>query len=132
VREREDANRTRVAGHLDEIQGVVAITLNVFRNGAVGFIDWLDRLTSIPSCAYRRCALAVIDDAPMPRNFLQVEDHNFVVGISCNDMHLIRPLAARPADGDDSVTPRVGNEPDDLLELCAWELLCTWRHVSMR
>jgi hypothetical protein len=41
VREREDANRTRVAGHLDEIQGVVAITLNAFRNGVVGFIDWL-------------------------------------------------------------------------------------------
>ena len=41
VREREDANRTRVAGHLDEIQGVAANTLGVFRNGAVGFIDWL-------------------------------------------------------------------------------------------
>jgi hypothetical protein len=44
VREREDANRTRVAGHLDEIQGVVATVLNLFRNGAVGFIDWLDEL----------------------------------------------------------------------------------------
>ena len=42
VREREDANRTRVAGHLDEIQGVVANTMNLQRNGAVGFIDWLD------------------------------------------------------------------------------------------
>jgi hypothetical protein len=31
VREREDANRTRVAGHLDEIQGVVANTLKVIR-----------------------------------------------------------------------------------------------------
>jgi hypothetical protein len=39
AREREDANRTRVAGHLDEIQGVVANTLNAFRGGAVGFID---------------------------------------------------------------------------------------------
>ena len=28
VCEREDANRTRVAGHLDEIQGVMANTLN--------------------------------------------------------------------------------------------------------
>jgi hypothetical protein len=28
VREREDANRTREVGHLDEIQGVVANTLN--------------------------------------------------------------------------------------------------------
>jgi hypothetical protein len=42
VREREDANRTREAGHLDEIQGVVANTLKLLRNGAVGFIDWLD------------------------------------------------------------------------------------------
>jgi hypothetical protein len=42
VREREDANRTREAGHLDEIQGVVANALNLYRNGAVGFIDWLD------------------------------------------------------------------------------------------
>jgi hypothetical protein len=42
VREREDANRTRVAGHLDEIQGVAASTLNLYRKGAVGFIDWLD------------------------------------------------------------------------------------------
>jgi len=42
VREREEANRTREAGHLDEIQGVVANKLDLFRNGAVGFIDWLD------------------------------------------------------------------------------------------
>ena len=42
--EREDANHTRVAGHLDEIQGVVASTLTLQRNGAVGFIDWLDIL----------------------------------------------------------------------------------------
>jgi len=42
VREREDANRTREAGHLDEIQGGAANTVNVLRGGAVGFIDWLD------------------------------------------------------------------------------------------
>jgi len=42
VREREDANRTREAGHLDEIQGGGANTVNVLRGGAVGFIDWLD------------------------------------------------------------------------------------------
>jgi hypothetical protein len=46
VRERERANRTREAGHLDEIQGVVANTLKLFRNGAVGFIDWLGYLQS--------------------------------------------------------------------------------------
>ena len=48
VREREEANRTREAGHLDEIQGVVANTLNAFRGRAVGFIDWLDRTASQP------------------------------------------------------------------------------------
>src|SRR5438034_7939058 len=41
VREREDENRTREAGNRDEVEGVVANTLNLFRNGAVGFIDWL-------------------------------------------------------------------------------------------
>ena len=46
MREREDANRTRVAGHLDAIQGVVANTLSLYRNGAVGFIDWLDVVRS--------------------------------------------------------------------------------------
>jgi hypothetical protein len=47
VREREDANRTREAGNLDEIEGVVANMLNLLCNGAsllaktfgVGFID---------------------------------------------------------------------------------------------
>src|SRR6266478_852754 len=39
--QRTSFNRTRVAGHLDEIQGAVANTLDLFRNGAVGFIDWL-------------------------------------------------------------------------------------------
>ena len=42
--QRMSFNRTRLAGHLDEIQGVVANTLNLFRNGAVGFIDLLDKL----------------------------------------------------------------------------------------
>ena len=42
MRERQDENRTREAGNRDEVEGVVAITLNLFRNGAVGFIDWLD------------------------------------------------------------------------------------------
>ena len=41
VRERADANRTREAGHLDEIQGVVANMLKLHHNGAVGFIAWL-------------------------------------------------------------------------------------------
>jgi hypothetical protein len=42
VREREEVNRTRVAGHLDEIQGVVASILKSCSKGAVGFIGWLD------------------------------------------------------------------------------------------
>jgi len=40
--QRTSFNRTREAGHLDEIQGLLANTLSLYRNGAVGFIDWLD------------------------------------------------------------------------------------------
>jgi hypothetical protein len=40
--QRTSFNRTREAGNRDEVEGVVANTLNLFRNGAVGFIDWLD------------------------------------------------------------------------------------------
>ena len=46
VRERADANRTREAGHLDEIQGAVASTVNLACNGTVGFIDLLDAFSS--------------------------------------------------------------------------------------
>jgi len=42
VCEREDANRTRVAGNRDAVEGVMANTLSAFRNGGVGFIDLLD------------------------------------------------------------------------------------------
>jgi hypothetical protein len=48
VCERQDANRTREAGHLDQIQGVVAITFKSFPNGAVGFIVWLYVLCVLP------------------------------------------------------------------------------------
>src|SRR5947208_11200871 len=56
VCEREEGNRTRVAGHLDEIQGAVANTLNLSRHGAVGFIGWLDVFfsLSIDRCSIRR------------------------------------------------------------------------------
>ena len=51
---REDANRTRAAGNRDEVEGVVANTPKLYRNGAsmlantfgVGFIDWLGHLPS--------------------------------------------------------------------------------------
>jgi hypothetical protein len=42
VRERQDVNRTREAGNRDEVEGAVASTPGPYRNGAVGFIDWLD------------------------------------------------------------------------------------------
>src|SRR6266705_918609 len=51
--QRTSFNRTRVAGHLDEIQGVVANTLNSFRAGAVGLI------ISLLNCASRRDAEGV-------------------------------------------------------------------------
>ena len=43
VRKREDANRTREAG-LDEIQGVVANTLDLFRIGSVRCHEGLHRV----------------------------------------------------------------------------------------
>src|SRR6266496_2053648 len=55
VREREDENRTREAGNRDEVEGVVANTLKLYRNGAVGFIDWLDDYVS----QSRKCGVAV-------------------------------------------------------------------------
>ena len=56
VREREDANRTREAGNRDEVEGVLANTLKLHRNGAVGFIVWLGlRLWAcLPTGTYRR------------------------------------------------------------------------------
>ena len=48
VREREDTNRTREAGNRDEVEGVVANTLKLFRDGAIGFIDWLGGGVSSP------------------------------------------------------------------------------------
>jgi hypothetical protein len=42
--QRTSFNRTRVAGHLDKIQGAVANSLNLFRGGAVGSSDWLGAL----------------------------------------------------------------------------------------
>ncbi len=39
--QRTSFNRTREVGHLDEIQGVLANAMDSFRNGVVGFIDWL-------------------------------------------------------------------------------------------
>ena len=47
VREREDTNRTREAGNRDEVEGVVTSTLNLFCDGAVGFIDWLDIISGL-------------------------------------------------------------------------------------
>jgi hypothetical protein len=41
--QRTSFNRTREAGNRDEVEGVAANTLNALRDGAVGFIDWLDR-----------------------------------------------------------------------------------------
>ena len=53
-REREDVNHTRVAGNRDEVEGVVANSLGLYRNGTsllaktfgVGLIGWLDAYVS--------------------------------------------------------------------------------------
>ena len=58
MREREDASRTREAGNRDEIEGVVANTLNLLCQGAVGFIGWLGsfdaKLEVFPSFSVER------------------------------------------------------------------------------
>jgi hypothetical protein len=41
--QRTSFNRTREAGNRDEVEGVVANTLKLYRNGGVSFIVWLDR-----------------------------------------------------------------------------------------
>src|SRR6266545_541563 len=67
VREREEANRTREAGHLDEIQGVVANAVKLHRNGAVGFIDWLDPFI-------RHSSIELIREGHPP-GFIESESH---------------------------------------------------------
>jgi hypothetical protein len=64
VRERESMSRTRVAGHLDEIRGVVESSPKLYRNGAVGFIVWLDvigeaagRLSKLHRATPQKCKL---------------------------------------------------------------------------
>ena len=42
--QRTSFNRARVAGSQDEVEGVVANMLKLFRDGAVGVIDWLGPL----------------------------------------------------------------------------------------
>jgi hypothetical protein len=61
VREREDANRTREAGNRDEVEGVVANRLNLFRQGAVGFIERL-RLISFSQLRSLYCRVAMRQD----------------------------------------------------------------------
>jgi len=56
-REGEDANRTRVAGHLDEIHGVVANMLKLHRNGAVGFIGSLGLFVRLYESRFRPLSL---------------------------------------------------------------------------
>ena len=59
VREREDANRTRDAGNRDEVEGVVANTLNFFRDEVVGFMGWLDSFFETTDAALASGAGAV-------------------------------------------------------------------------
>src|SRR5207248_7121785 len=109
VRERGDANRTREAGHLDEIQGVVANTLNLYRNWAVGFIDWLDvdrssvsrRAPTLlqdqdPSCCNPSCNE---NWTPIPHevewHFLGSRQINACYATGALDVFAVYPLCAR-------------------------------------
>ena len=97
MREREDANRTRVPGHLDEIQGVAPNILNLFRTGAVGFIDWLD---------------AVMRGVPAPKRCYC----SFLVSMGyCSRPN---PLCAH-SGGDSDFFPLAGSENPSLEYACA-------------
>jgi len=74
VRERKDANRTRVAGHLDEIQGVVASTLNLYRNGAVGFIDFTSMCESTSGLRLMECVRLRVKDLDFELAQITVHD----------------------------------------------------------
>ena len=65
VREGEDANRTRVAGHLDEIQDIVTNTPNLIRNRAGGFIGLLDTCGAI---AFASVELGIYQDCEQNAN----------------------------------------------------------------
>jgi hypothetical protein len=56
-----NVNRTREAGNRDEVEGVVANTLSLRRNGAVGFIDWLDGLPAMDQSTNNQATNAAED-----------------------------------------------------------------------
>ena len=68
--QRTSFNRTREAGHLDAIQGVVASSTKFARNGAsllansfgVGFIDWLDGFIDMQAHVLNAFGTAVSND----------------------------------------------------------------------
>jgi len=100
VRERQDANRTREAGHQDEIQGAVANTLKFSRQAAsllanafgVGFIVWLDDPQMIRAACGRTehqasrdiCCHVSTEDETRPHHCRCNQN-------SCNNRELNRP-----------------------------------------
>ena len=97
----------------------MASTLVMIRSGAVGFIDWLDLSTTIPSRAYKWCTIAMIDNPPMSRNSLQIKDHSSVIAVSGDNVHCVWRVAAGLPYTYDSFVPSMRNEPDNLLKLRA-------------
>jgi hypothetical protein len=81
VREREDANRTRVAGNRDEGEGVVANTLNSFHKGRQParerfrswLIDWLGQAAS-PARTVRdnESATKCNEERPWERKIIEI------------------------------------------------------------
>src|SRR5437667_1868008 len=110
VREREDANRTREAGPLDEIQGAVANMLKLSRQGAVGFIDWLDELPSPTSECDRNIDLFPLSGLPLP---LAKRFHRVLIQCRssrrfdhCDFAHRTRPYIKRDSEEAASCTWR--------------------------
>jgi hypothetical protein len=50
----------------------------------------------------------------MSGRLLEVENHNFVIRVFRDHVHLISALVTCAADRDDRVAPRVRDQPDDL------------------
>src|SRR6266496_3049267 len=102
VREREDANRTREAGHLDEIQGVVA-------NAEVISPSRTDtQPRSLPHVAIRICVprCASLCSSREPKQLLL---HLTKRSHGCQRVHIVPPLHDLSAlDGNDRDEPVVG------------------------
>jgi hypothetical protein len=112
--QRTSFNRISEAGNRDDVEGVVANTPNLFRNGAVGFIDWLDRTKSFYLWFASR------HDMPSRAAFLKHKRMcaDYRAG---EDMGLQTTRLAHDVDGSDWFVSPVRHEPHDFFEVLPWK-----------